>query len=143
GRICRVEADLQHAKKIEGSTSGANKASWAKKARELAEVLEDLRAFDQKITAANNVRIKDRKGNSQTVRWTPEFDDGVLLNAAPLHELTPSWKRADAKLDLKKAWQSLENGEYNWAKTAMRYWPQQVLKAAKDNKSFAIAHGLV
>ncbi len=76
------------------------------------------------------------------MRWIPEFDDGVLLNAAPLYELTPGWKKADSKLDLKKVWKELEGGKYNWAKTVMRYWPQQVLRACKENKSFAIAHGL-
>ena len=76
------------------------------------------------------------------MRWEPELDDGVLLNAAPLHELTPAWRRADAKLDPKKAWKELEDGKYEWAKTAMRYWPVRVLKACKTNRSFAIAHGL-
>jgi hypothetical protein len=115
---------------------------WAKNARQLAEELEDLKAFDHALTAANNVPIKDAHGKPATTHWSPEFDDGVLLNAAPLHELAPSWKRADGKLDLKKAWKDLEKGEFNWAKTAMRYWPQQVLKACQNNQSFAIAHGL-
>jgi hypothetical protein len=142
GRIHILENDLQDAKSKESATSGREKALWVKKVRDLAEELEDLRAFDHALTAANNVPIKDAHGKPSTTHWLPEFDDGVLLNAAPLHELTPSWKRTDAKLDLKKAWKDLEKGEYDWAKTAMRYWPQRVLKACAKNKSFAIAHGL-
>jgi hypothetical protein len=142
GRVYRVENELQTAKQKEAQTSGRDKATWARRARELAEVLEDLRAFDQHITAANNFATTDRHGNPTTVRWQPELDDGVLLNAAPLHEIMPAWKRADAKLDLKKAWKDLEKGEYDWAKTAMRYWPKTVWKACQKDKSFAIAHGL-
>jgi hypothetical protein len=84
----------------------------------------------------------DSEGKAATTRWTPEFDDGVLLNAAPLYRLAPAWKRADAKLDLSKAWKALREGEYPWAKTAMRYWPRETLAACKNNKSYRIAHGL-
>lgn len=142
GRIHILENDLQQAKGKESATSGRDKAILVKKVRDLAEELEDLKAFDRALTAANNVPTKDAHGKPVTIHWSPEFDDGVLLNAAPLHELAPSWKRADAKLNLKKAWNDLESGEYDWAKTAMRYWPQRVLKACAKNKSFAIAHGL-
>jgi hypothetical protein len=143
GRIRRVDADLQQAKKMEAATTGRDKAEWTKKAREWAELLDDLRAFDQSITAVNSFSIVDRAGRPQIVRWQPEFDDGVLLNAAPLHELTPAWKRVDTKLDLKKVWEDIGKGEYNWSRTAMRYRPGQVLKGCKNNKSFAIAQGLV
>jgi hypothetical protein len=142
GRIYRLENELKEIKTKEAAASGREKVIWAKNARELAEELEDLKAFDRHITAANNVPIQDAHGKPATAHWSPEFDDGVLLNAAPLHELTPSWKRTDAKLDLKKAWKDLETGEYDWTKTAKRYWPQRVLKACQKNKSFAIAHGL-
>ena len=108
----------------------------------MAEELADLEAFDQAITATNSEPILDFEGKTVTARWVPEFDDGVLLNAAPLYRLTPAWKRADAKLDLSKAWKTLKDGEYPWAKTAMRYWPRETLKACKDNKSYRIAHGL-
>jgi hypothetical protein len=137
-----VETGLKQAKLKETTTAGPENAKWKKTAREFAELLDDLRAFDQHITAANNFSITDRNGQPKTVRWQPDFDDGVLLNAAPLHELAPSWKRADSKLDLKKSWNDLEKGEYDWARTAMRYWPQRVWKVCRKNKSFAIAHGL-
>jgi hypothetical protein len=142
GKIHRVESDLQQAKQKEGATIGRDKTIWARQARDLAELLDDLRAFDQRITVANSVQIKDRDGYLATVGWRPELDDGVLLNAAPLHDLAPAWKKADSKLDLKKAWKDLENEKYDWAKTAMRYWPQRVLRGCKKDTSFAIAHEL-
>jgi hypothetical protein len=143
GRIHRFEGELSEAKKLEGATGGGAKSASKKKSRDLAEELEDLKAFDRHITNVNNFPVLDATGIQNTVGWQPEFDDGVLLNAAPLHELAPSWKKADNGLDLKKAWKELEKGEYDWAKTAMRYWPQRVLASCRDNKSFAIAHGLV
>jgi hypothetical protein len=143
GRIHRVESELRGAKNKEAQTTGSGKNDWKKKSRDLLEELEDLKTFDRHISIANNFPITDARGNQKTVGWQPELDDGVLLNAAPLHELAPSWKRADNALDLREAWNELEKGEYNWAKTAMRYWPEQVLKACKDNKSLAIAHGLL
>ena len=143
GKIHNAESELREAKQKETGASGRDKVIWSRRARDLAELLDDLRAFDQRITAANNVQIQDRDGRPVSVRWQPEPDDGVLLNASPLHDLAPAWKKADSKLDLDRAWQDLGSGKYDWAKTAMRYWPQRVLKACKQNKSFSIAHGLM
>ena len=45
--------------------------------------MEDLKAFDASLSAANQFPIKGANGLPATVRWEPELDDGVLLNAAP------------------------------------------------------------
>ena len=45
-------------------------------------------------------------------------------------------------MKLDKVWKDLAEGKYDWSKTAMRYWPQRVRAAFKQNKSCAIAHGL-
>ena len=68
--------------------------------------------------------------------YTSQIDDGVLFNAAPLHEVLPSWP------DTKIAWKELEEGKYDWAHQAMVYWPERVIEACKTDRSFAIAHGL-
>jgi hypothetical protein len=104
----------------------------------IAEEIEELEEFDRRLEAVTRVPVTDKHGRPVTVRWEPELDDGVLINAAPLHELLPSWREVNPK----KAWQALEAGAYDWSKTAMRYWPQRVLAKCKENKSFAIAHGL-
>jgi hypothetical protein len=142
GRIFQLKQQQAEAGRKEFEAEGREKARWHRLAQELAEELADLEAFDQAITDTNNEPIVDAEGKAATARWTPEFDDGVLLNAAPLYRLTPAWKRADTKLDLKKAWEALKAGEYPWAKTAMRYWPRETLAACKNNKSYRIAHGL-
>ena len=33
-------------------------------------------------------------------------------------------------------------GDYNWARQAMDHWPQRPKEECKNDKSFAIAHGL-
>lgn len=142
GRIHRLEGELTDLLQRAGRAQGSDQIRLKNRAQEIAESLEDLKAFDANLSAANQCPIVGADGLPKTVRWESELDDGVLLNAAPLHELMPAWKRADAKLDLKKAWKELEDGKYDWAKTAMRYWPVRVLKACKANESFAIAHGL-
>jgi hypothetical protein len=88
------------------------------------DLADDLRAFSANIKA-----ITDRG-------YTPHIDDGVLLNAAPLFTLLPSWG------ETKKAWESLGNGDFDWAHQAMDHWPERVTEACRGNRSFAIAHGL-
>lgn len=91
----------------------------------------DLEAFNEALERV----LSARNERGETVGWTPELDDGVILNLAPLHELLPSWKT-----EPKKYWDALARGDYDWSHTAMRYWPDRVLKKCKTNKSYAIAH---
>lgn len=67
--------------------------------------------------------------------YDPDSDDGVILNMAPLDELIP-WKEPP------KYWKELEEGKYDWAHIAMKYWPERVKEKCKKDKSLAIAHGL-
>jgi hypothetical protein len=57
---------------------------------------------------------------------------------APLWELIPSWRK-----EPKKAWEELETGKYDWSYQAMDHWPDRVREKRKNNKSYAIAHGLL
>jgi len=97
-------------------------------------LLADLEAFDRNLAAVTS-RANER---GEIVGWRPEIDDGVLLNLAPLRTLMPSWAA-----EPRKAWESLAQGEYDWAHTAMRYWSDRVTAQCRSNKSYAIAHGLV
>ncbi len=78
--------------------------------------------------------------------YAPDPDDGVLINMAPLHELIP-WpakKRYQGRRmsELEMTWLRLQAGDFDWAKMAMRYWPERVREKAKQDRSLAIAHGL-
>ena len=96
-------------------------------AKELDRMLDF--AADLSKFAANLKAIAERG-------YAPQIDDGVLLNAAPLHEVLPSWP------DARAAWKELEEGKYDRAHQAMAYWPKRVKAACLTNKSFAIAHGV-
>ena len=43
---------------------------------------------------------------------------------------------------MKKAWQELEEGKYDWGFHATDHWPERVKEKCKTNKFYAIAHGL-
>jgi hypothetical protein len=96
----------------------------AKELDRMLDLADDLGKF-----AANLKAIAERG-------YMPQIDDGVLLNAAPLYEVLPSWP------DSRTAWKELEEGKYDWAHQAMAYWPGRVKASCLTNKSFAIAHGL-
>jgi hypothetical protein len=114
------------------------KTAQGKKKKDLEKVLEirEKSLLDVVSFAATIKKVLESKNErGETVGWTPEIDDGVILNLAPLRELMPSWKEPA------KFWQELEDGKYDWSYTAMRYWPDRVLEKCKKNKSYAIAHG--
>jgi hypothetical protein len=69
--------------------------------------------------------------------YEPHVDDGVLLNLAPLWELVPAWSTT-----LRRTWQRLERGDFDWSETARMYWPDRVREKCRTNRSLALAHGL-
>lgn len=71
--------------------------------------------------------------------YRPSPDDGVQISAAPLWPLFrhKAWQKV-----LRETWAALEKGEYDWARLAMKYWPERVRENCKWDKSLAIAHGL-
>jgi hypothetical protein len=87
------------------------------------ELVAELEWFERTL------RAKAEEG------WEPERDDGVVVNLAPLRELVP-WGEPE------KVWKKLAAGDYDWAKTAMRHWPERVREKCQSDKSLAIAHGL-
>ncbi len=128
----RAEADdLQRA--IQSQPQGRERKQAEKRRDEVLTLLVDLQEFGkllQAITSQTNER-------GEVVGWQPEIDDGVLINLSPLATILPSWSA-----EPKKAWQALARGDYDWAHTAMRYWPERVRAKCRTNQSFAIAHQL-
>lgn len=123
-RLNRLRSQFEEKRAKARSVAGKEKRDAEKAASALAEELEDVEEFSKRLNAVL------ARG------YTPCIDDGVLLNAAPLWELLPSWP------ETKKAWKELEDEKYEWAHQAMLHWPERVKKACQTNKSFAIAHGL-
>lgn len=88
--------------------------------------VEELRAFREEVTRVAPL-------------WNPDLDDGVLLNFAPLWRLTPhpGWRK-----DTKAAWEALAKGDYDWARLAMKLWPERVIPKCARERHLALAHDL-
>ena len=72
--------------------------------------------------------------------WSPNLNDGVLLNFSPLWKLVSqpsSWQR-----ELRDCWHKICCGEYDWSHLAMHLWPERVVPKCESDRSLAIAHGL-
>jgi hypothetical protein len=104
----------------------------------------ELAAFVDRVTQCAEVGPppSDAKCPPRKVgaRYTPDFDDGVMINSAALWPLLePQWK------DPKKWWKELATGngktDYDWSHLAMRYWPSRVDAKCQTDPSLAVAHG--
>jgi hypothetical protein len=71
--------------------------------------------------------------------WKPHFDDGVIINYAPLWRLVAHkpWQK-----ECKAMWDKLVGEEIDWAHLAMHLWPERVVPKCQTDLSLAIAHGL-
>jgi hypothetical protein len=131
GKINQLKNRTDEVRTEMKTAEGRARKMLEKDLEDLETKLLDLESFEAAIRRV--LEHKDERG--ETVGWTPELDDGVILNLAPLRELMPSWKEPEL------FWQELEEGKYDWSYTAMRYWPDRALEKCKTNKSYAIAHG--
>ncbi|MDD3710395.1 MAG: BREX-1 system adenine-specific DNA-methyltransferase PglX [Methanothrix sp.] len=130
GKINQLKNRIDEVNGSKSSSAGREKKRAEKELEGLETALSDLLDFEKALRQV--LEAKDER--SRTAGWTPEIDDGVILNLAPLRDLMPSWKEPA------KFWKGLEAGDYDWSYTAMRYWPDRVLEKCRANKSYAIAH---
>lgn len=130
GKINKLKNRIDEVNGAKSSSAGREKKMAEKELEGLETALSDLLDFEKALRQV--LETKDERG--RTAGWTPEIDDGVILNLAPLRDLMPSWKEPA------KFWKGLEAGDYDWSYTAMRYWPDRVLEKCRANKSYAIAH---
>jgi hypothetical protein len=109
----------------------ATNRAKAKELDKLMDKADDLRDFSARIKAHIDAG------------YVSCIDDGVLLNAAPIYDLLPSWREAAKGVnDPRKAWEALNAGKFEWAHQAMRHWPDRVKEVCRGNRSIAIAHGM-
>jgi len=71
--------------------------------------------------------------------WAPDVDDGVVVNTAPFFRLIP---HRDSRTKAEATWKELCDGELDWSRLAMRFWPERVVPKCAKDRSLAIAHGL-
>ena len=72
--------------------------------------------------------------------WSPDLDDGVIVNFSLLWRLVPqhrAWQE-----ECRSTWDKLRKGDFDWAHLAMHLWPERVVPKCADDRSLAIAHGL-
>ncbi len=135
GRITQVRDQIKHLKeRIAAEDNPFVRRELERDHEALHMLLNDLDGFMKALQAVTN----QTNSRGQIVGWIPEIDDGILINIAPLRELIPSWVK-----EPRQCWNELEAGQLDWSRTAMRYWPDRVLQACVENRSYAIAHGML
>jgi hypothetical protein len=102
-------------------------------------------ATQRKELAAQEIFVEELRAFVDELRrvaplWTPNLDDGVVINFAPLWRLVPHhrpWQK-----ELRSTWDALCVGEYDWTHLAMHLWPERVVPRCATDQTLAIAHRL-
>ncbi len=95
---------------------------------------------DAQETFVNELRAFRSEVDRVAALWNPDLNDGVIINFAPLWRLVPqnkTWQK-----EVRKVWDKLAAGDYDWAHLAMHLWPERVVPKCRDDRSLAIAHRL-
>lgn len=126
-KIAEVERGLSRIENELATESGRDAARLRDRLNEGRTFRDELRDF------------KDELLRVAALPYKPNLNDGVTINAAPLHKLfgLRSWAK-----DTEDCWKKLEKGDYDWAHLAYTIWPDRVREVCKKDRSIAIAHGL-
>jgi hypothetical protein len=126
-KIAEMERQLWEANDAHSRASG-------REASRLLTGIEVLTTFLHELS-----EFLDELQRITELPYRPHLDDGVIINAAPLHKLfrLPKWAK-----DTRAVWQKLDRGDYDWAHMAYTIWPDRVREKCRSDRSLAIAHDL-
>ena len=95
-RLERSRLESLHNQGQTATHSTKEKKRVAREAERQEELLSELRDFEEKLRRVANLHL------------SPDLNDGVILNVAPLRELAP-WKEAETY------WEDLLKGKCEWS----------------------------
>jgi hypothetical protein len=121
-RLARAERAAEAARSETGENGRATRAALAAAEALVTELREFAAELDRVIPL-----------------WAPSVDDGVVVNTAPFFRLVP---HRDSRTKAEAAWKELCDGDLDWSRLAMRFWPERVVPKCAKDRSLAIAHGL-
>jgi hypothetical protein len=126
-KMAETERWISRLEERYGAASGREAAQLGDRLQEASVFLGELVEFRAEL-----LRVAE-------LPYKPDLNDGVIINAAPLHRLFRhrGWAR-----DTQETWRKLESGEYDWAHMALNIWPERVKQICRRDRSIAIAHGL-
>ena len=110
-----------------------------------AEQRDGATATERKALAEQQALVEELRDFLAEVKrvaplWSPNLDDGVIINFSLLWRLVPQHK--PWQKELKKTWHALCEGKYDWAHLAVHLWPERVVPKCAEDRSLAIAHDL-
>jgi hypothetical protein len=126
-KIDEIERELARVEKDVKSASGSEAIRLTDKLGEGRKLLGELREMREEL-----LRIA-------ALPYRPNLDDGIIVNAAPLHSLfrLRPWAK-----DTEDCWKQLVDGAHDWSHLAYGIWPDRIREACRKDRSIAIAHGL-
>ena len=129
-----VEPKIAEVERAAARIEDELKSASGRDAARLTDRLNETRAFLGELRDLRGELLRIAK-----LPYHPDLNDGVVINAAPLHNLfrLRSWAE-----ETEKVWKKLEKGDYDWARMAYTIWPDRVREVCRRDRSIAIAHGL-
>ncbi len=127
-----VEPKLAGTERRLGELTGRLAEASGREAKALREEVEVVMRFRDELRA-----FRDELLRVAQLPYRTNLDDGVIINAAPLHAL---FRNRDWAKATRECWQRLQRGDYDWAHLAYTLWPERVHQKCRSDKSLAIAH---
>jgi hypothetical protein len=129
-----VEPKIADVERGMARTEDDLKVASGRDATRLTDRLNEARTFLGELR-----ELREELLRIAALPYKPDLNDGVIINAAPFHNLfrLRSWAK-----DTEDCWKKLEKGDYDWAHLAYTIWPDRVREVCKKDRSIAIAHGL-